>query len=124
MQVEHFIKQLRRLTAHEWHQIAVRASIDARWRAEDAQRAAASYAEAHLDQSQPVGRDITRVVHNAIRRAGLQESEAGFILLACNTAGLALLSRHHISPEHFAALYRPFAELISDTGREQADDSG
>ncbi len=111
-QVAQFIKRLRRLKESDWHQVAVRASIDARWRAEDVQRGAASYAEAHLDKSHPLGKDITEAVLTAVRKSGLQESEAGFVLLAANTAGLALLSRQEISPAHFATLYRPFADLI------------
>ncbi len=111
-QVAQFIRQLRRLKSGDWHQVAVRASIDSRWRSEDVQRAAASYAEAHLDESHPLGKDITEVVLAVVRKARLQESEAGFVLLASNTAGLALMSRQQISPAHFATLYRPFSDVI------------
>jgi hypothetical protein len=106
-----FGDSLSHLSASDWQQVLRVAEMDRGWMDPEHHAVAGRFVEA-LGAGIVAGALVALTAGQAISRAGLSMDANQMLVFVCGTAALALAARDILTPGAFAAMYRPFADVV------------
>jgi hypothetical protein len=106
-----FGDSLAHLSASDWQRVLRVAEMDRGWMDPEHHAVAGPFVEA-LGAGIVAGALVALTAGRAIAQAGLSMDANQMLVFVCGTAALALAAQDVLTPDAFAAMYRPFADVV------------
>jgi hypothetical protein len=106
-----FGDSLAHLSIYDWQRVLRVAEMDRSWMDPQHHAVAGPVVEAS-GAAIVAGAVVALIAGQAIARAGLSMDANQMLVFVCGTAAMALAARDVLTPGAFAAMYRPFADVV------------